>query len=75
MFTITIYRDAAGEYRWSARAANNRKVGASGEGYVNRGDCVDEMRALLMVDGRHDIRVVEETDGSTQSEKGEEAGR
>ena len=34
--SVVIYEDDAGEYRWSARAANGKKVADSGEGYVNR---------------------------------------
>ena len=34
--SVLVYRDEAGEYRWTAKAANGRKVADSGEGYVNR---------------------------------------
>ena len=36
-----IYKDAAGEWRWSLHAAgNNRQIADSGEGYKNRADCI-----------------------------------
>ncbi len=35
-----IYTDKANEWRWAAKAANNRRIADGGEGYVNRGDCV-----------------------------------
>ena len=35
--SVLIYQDEAGEYRWTAWSANNKKVADSGEGYVNRG--------------------------------------
>lgn len=35
-----IYRDAKREYRWRFYAPNNRIIAESGEGYVNRGDCL-----------------------------------
>lgn len=34
--SVQVYQDEAGEYRWTAKAANGRKVADSGEGYVNR---------------------------------------
>lgn len=34
--SVTVYQDDNGEYRWTALAANNKKVADSGEGYVNR---------------------------------------
>ena len=33
---VTVYQDESGEYRWTAVAANNKKVADSGEGYVNK---------------------------------------
>lgn len=35
-----IYKDHAGEWRWTLYAANNRKVADSGEGYHNKADCL-----------------------------------
>jgi uncharacterized protein YegP (UPF0339 family) len=34
---VTVYKDAAGEWRWSARDTNGERVADSGEGYVDRG--------------------------------------
>ena len=34
--SVQIYQDEKGEYRWRARAGNNKTVADSGEGYVNR---------------------------------------
>jgi uncharacterized protein YegP (UPF0339 family) len=39
-----IYKDNAGEWRWRRTASNGRIVGASSQGYVNRGDCLDNAR-------------------------------
>lgn len=33
---VLIYKDAGGDWRWSAVSANGRKVADSGEGYRNR---------------------------------------
>jgi uncharacterized protein YegP (UPF0339 family) len=33
------FRDAAGYWRWTFYAPNNRKLADSAEGYVNRADC------------------------------------
>lgn len=38
--TYYIYRDRAGHWRWTLRSANNRTIADSGEGYVNRSDCL-----------------------------------
>lgn len=35
-----IYQDAKNEWRWRRTAANNEIVGASTEGYKNKGDCI-----------------------------------
>lgn len=34
-----VYQDTNKEWRWRLRAANNRIIATSGEGYVNRQDC------------------------------------
>lgn len=41
-----IYQDKKGEWRWRLRAANHRIVADSGEGYKNRGDCIDIIKVL-----------------------------
>lgn len=46
MASFTLYKDRAGEWRWTLSAANNRHVAASGEGYVNRSDCIDAVRLV-----------------------------
>lgn len=33
---IEVYKDAIGEYRWSAHAHNNQITATSGEGYINK---------------------------------------
>lgn len=39
-----IYKDADGKWRWTCTAANGKIVGASTEGYANRGNCVDNAK-------------------------------
>ncbi len=34
-----VYKDKAGEYRWRLRA-DNYEIIATGEGYVNKSDCL-----------------------------------
>ena len=34
-----VYKDTANNWRWRLRAANNETI-ASGEGYVNKADCL-----------------------------------
>lgn len=45
--SVLVYRDVAGEWRWTASAANGRKVANSGEGYQHRADCVDAARSIF----------------------------
>ncbi|HEV7889315.1 MAG TPA: DUF1508 domain-containing protein [Pyrinomonadaceae bacterium] len=35
-----VYKDKAGEWRWSLKAANGRVIADSGEGYRERGGCI-----------------------------------
>ncbi|MEM7043709.1 MAG: DUF1508 domain-containing protein [Pseudomonadota bacterium] len=43
-----MYRDRVGEWRWSLKAANNHTIADSGEGYINRSDC---LHAIDLVKG------------------------
>ena len=38
--TVHIYKDAAGEWRWTRTAANGDIVADSAEGYARKIDCV-----------------------------------
>lgn len=46
--TYYMRRDAANQWRWRLRAANNRIIAESGEGYQNREDC---LAAISLVQG------------------------
>ena len=35
-----VYKDNASEWRWRRTASNGKIVGASAEGYNNKGDCI-----------------------------------
>lgn len=35
-----VYKDTVGQWRWRLQAANNRIIANSGEGYVNKQDCL-----------------------------------
>ena len=35
-----IYKDQAGYWRWNLKAANGLKIADSGEGYVQKSDCI-----------------------------------
>lgn len=52
-----IYRDAANQYRWYLKAANNRKIANSGEGYNNRTDC---LAAIHLVKGSNSAPIRED---------------
>lgn len=47
-------KDARGEWRWHLKAANNRIIANSGEGYQNEKDCLD---AIQLVKGSKDAPV------------------
>ena len=40
MATFILYKDKRGEFRWRFRANNNKIVADSGEGYINKSDCL-----------------------------------
>lgn len=43
-----VYQDRAREWRWRLVAANGRIVADSGEGYINKSDC---LRGITLVKG------------------------
>ena len=51
---FTVYRDAAGEWRWRLVATNGRTIADSGEGYVNRQDCIDAIVVVRVFDKEDD---------------------
>lgn len=53
-----VFQDKAGEWRWSLKADNNKIVADSGEGYVNKADC---LAGLELVKGGAIAAAVEET--------------
>ena len=46
--TYYIYKDVQNQWRWNLKAANNKKIANSGEGYHNKADC---LHALNLVKG------------------------
>ncbi len=42
-----IYIDKAGQWRWYLTAANNRKIADSGEGYINKQDCLGAIGLVM----------------------------
>lgn len=57
--TFWVHEDAAGEWRWHLRAANNRIIADSGEGYKNKQDC---LHAIELVKGSASAAVKEKKD-------------
>jgi len=51
-----VYKDASGEWRWQLRAANNRIIADSGEGYNKKQDC---LHAITLVKDLKDAPVKE----------------
>ncbi|MCY3613184.1 MAG: DUF1508 domain-containing protein [Gemmatimonadetes bacterium] len=50
---FVIYLDNASQYRWRLRAANNKIIADSGEGYITKAAC------------KHGIDLVKSTNAST----------
>ncbi len=46
---MRIYRDRSGEWRWSLRAENGRRVADSGEGYKTKRGVIQAVRRLIGV--------------------------
>jgi uncharacterized protein YegP (UPF0339 family) len=44
---FTIYRDAAGDYRWHAKAANGNVIADGGQGYSRKIDCSVAMFSVM----------------------------
>ncbi|WP_445908874.1 YegP family protein [Yeosuana sp.] len=42
---LEIYQDSKNEWRWNIKV-NGEIIGASSEGYINRQDCVDNIKNL-----------------------------
>jgi uncharacterized protein len=40
-----VYKDKAGEYRWQF-VSNGNKIADSGEGYINKADCLNGIRLM-----------------------------
>lgn len=55
--TYYVFQDSSGEWRWHLRAANNRIIADSGEGYRNKPDCL------------HAITLVKDSKGAPVKEK------
>jgi len=51
--TFVIFKDHRGEWRWSLRARNGRKVADSGEGYQRRGQAKKMVEKIIV--GPHEI--------------------
>jgi uncharacterized protein YegP (UPF0339 family) len=43
-----VYKDRANQWRWTLYASNHKKIADSGEGYVNKADC---LHAIALVKG------------------------
>lgn len=44
--TFYLYKDARNEFRWRLLAANNRIIADSGEGYINKSDCLQIINTI-----------------------------
>jgi hypothetical protein len=44
-----LYKDAAGYYRWTLYAANNRKIACSGEGFSSKQGAIDSINLVRAI--------------------------
>lgn len=56
MDSVFVFKDIAGEWRWTRKSTNGRIVADSSEGYANRDDCIQmalriNKAAQVFVDG------------------------
>jgi hypothetical protein len=51
-----VYRNKKNEWRWRLRAANNKVIASSGEGYINHKDMVKAMKLVAGVDENTPVR-------------------
>jgi uncharacterized protein len=42
----TVYKDAAGYYRWRYRSSNGKIIADSAESYNNKADCLNGIRIM-----------------------------
>ncbi|GGD58179.1 YegP family protein [Pseudoxanthomonas indica] len=56
---FVLYKDTAGEFRWTLYAANARKIADGSEGYKNHADCLAGIR--LVVNAIPGIQVYDKT--------------
>ena len=46
MYSFEVYKDRSGEWRWRFVAPNRKTMGDSGEGYVNKNDCLSAIQTI-----------------------------
>lgn len=46
---FVIYKDKAGEWRWTLYAANSKKIADSAESYRNKADCLHGARLVASI--------------------------
>jgi uncharacterized protein YegP (UPF0339 family) len=54
-YTLEIYRDKKGEWRWRFAASNGRTLADSGEGYATRGNAIRAARRLQKIAAIADV--------------------
>lgn len=54
-----VYRDAKREWRWSYYSRNGNIIADSGEGYVNKDDC---LRGIEIMKASKDVEIVTDPD-------------
>lgn len=46
---FTLYKDTAGQYRWTLYAANNHKIACSGEGFSSKQGAIDSINLVRAI--------------------------
>lgn len=51
-----VFKDKAGHWRWQLQSANSKIIADSGEGYINKADC---LHGVSLVKSAHSSPVVD----------------
>ncbi|WP_319774946.1 DUF1508 domain-containing protein [Breoghania sp.] len=59
-----LYKDKAGEWRWSFGASNGNTIAVSSEGYKKRADC---LRGIEIMQTSADVSIFDEEEASKEA--------
>lgn len=72
---LTLYKDAANQWRWTVKSSNGRIVADSSEGYEHRADCIKQAIDLFGSTVVYELDSDEESSKYIVGERGPEVFR